>query len=73
MVGSPQLPLEGVGGLANKMKFHRAGQTCLHPFVPGIAASHGFLAKALFAGSIGGCFVLKNKSLYDPELLCTKF
>lgn len=70
----PTASFGGCGGLANEMKFQRASQTCLHPLAPGVAASHGFLARVPLAGSIGGCsVVLKNKSLYDPELLCTKF
>lgn len=68
MVGSPKLPLEGKGvGLSGEIS--ETWPDLLYPLAPGVAASHGVLARPF-----GGCFAtLKKKSLYDPELLCTKF
>lgn len=51
-----------------------SGQTCLHPLAPGVAASHKALVRVLLTRPFGGrSATLRNKSLYDPELLCTKF
>lgn len=66
--------LEGLWEAAPDLKFQTAGQTCLRPLAPGVAASQEVLVRVPLTRPFGGCSAaLKNKSLYDPELLCTKF
>ena len=54
----PRVSFGGVAAAGRlEVKFQRVGQTCLHSLAPGVAASHGVLARASLARPFGGALL----------------